>query len=333
MAHAGRPGHRVARPLRGRSAARVAHYAGQLDVRSETSYALAPEVFGRSGAVAIAALLLVPFAAFAWRRRWAAYVLGGSLAVFLITLVPWLFTPFSDLVSISQSRRVAGFLPFAFALAGGLTVLAGRVRGLVLALALAAGIVFQLAWPGDFGYRLDEGGPAVVTWIAAGARSSGWRSRRSGAAHGKEQGAAAAVAAALLVLPVAVHGFREWSPSTARPPSPLTTGLVEALRERVPPGAVVFSDLETSYRIAASAPVYVANAPPGHVADTLENRPYERRADARAFFRNGDLAIPRRYRAGWLVLDRPRFDVQLRPGIELVYADDRFALYRLPAAG
>ena len=187
MAHAGRPGHRVARPLRGRSAARVAHYAGQLDVRSETSYALAPEVFGRSGAVAIAALLLVPFAAFAWRRRWAAYVLGGSLAVFLITLVPWLFTPFSDLVSISQSRRVAGFLPFAFALAGGLTVLAGRVRGLVLALALAAGIVFQLAWPGDFGYRLDEGGPAVVTWIAAAARSSGWRSRRSGARTGRSR--------------------------------------------------------------------------------------------------------------------------------------------------
>jgi len=61
----------------------------------------------------------------------------------------------------------------------------------------------------------------------------------------------------------------------------------------------------------------------------VENRPYERRADARAFFRSGDLAIPRRYRAGWLVLDRSRFDVRLRSGIELVYADGRFALYRL----
>ena len=139
----------------------------------------------------------------------------------------------------------------------------------------------------------------------------------------------AAVATALLVLPVAVHGFREWSPSAARPPSPLTAGLVEALRERVPPGAVVFSDLETSYRIAASAPVYIAAAPPGHVADTVENRPYERRADNRAFFRTGDLAIPLRYGAGWLVIDRSRFDVRPRSGNEPVYTDGRFALYRL----
>jgi len=171
-----------------------------------------------------------------------------------------------------------------------------------------------------------------VTWIAAAGALAGLALAALGRLRpAQERGTAAALATALLVLPVAVHGFGEWSPSTARPPSPLTAGFVETLRERVPPGAVVFSDPETSYRIAASAPVYVANAPPGHVADTLENRPYERRADALAFFRSGDLAIPRRYRAGWLVLDRPRFDVQLRAGIELVYADDRFALYRLQA--
>ena len=35
-----------------------------------------PEVFTRAGAVAIAALLLVPVAGFAARRRWAAYVVG-----------------------------------------------------------------------------------------------------------------------------------------------------------------------------------------------------------------------------------------------------------------
>lgn len=312
----------------------LGHYAGQLDVRSETSYSLAPEVFGRGGAVAIAALLLVPFAAFAWRRRWGAYVLGGSLAVFLVTLVPWLFAPFSDLVSISQSRRVAGFLPFAFAFAGGLMIVAGRVRGLVLPLALAAGVVLQLVWPGDFDYRLDEGGPAVVTWIAAVGALVGLALAALGRLRtGREQGAAAAVAAALLVLPVAVHGFREWSPSTARPPSPLTPGLLEALRERVPPGAVVFSDLETSYRIAASAPVYVAAAPPGHVADTVENRPYERRADVQAFFAGGDLAIPRRYRADWLVLDRSRFDPALGRGVERAYADERYTLYRLLSVG
>ena len=90
-------------------------YPGQLDVRSDTSYSLAAEVFTRSGPVAVAALLLIPLAAFASRRRWAAFVAGGSLAVFLVMLVPLLFTALSDLVSISQARRAAGFLPFAFA--------------------------------------------------------------------------------------------------------------------------------------------------------------------------------------------------------------------------
>ena len=103
-------------------------YKGQLDVFSETSYRLAPEVFGRAGAVAVAALLFVPLAGLALRRRWAAYVLGGFLAVAAVMLVPRLFVPFSDLVSISQSRRAAGFWPLAFAFAGGLTVLAAILR-------------------------------------------------------------------------------------------------------------------------------------------------------------------------------------------------------------
>ncbi len=94
-------------------------YGSQLVIRSDTSYNLAPEVFTRSGAVAIAALLLIPLAGFAARRRWAAYVVGGSLAVFAVMLVPFLFTSLADLVSISQARRAAGFLPFAFAFAGG----------------------------------------------------------------------------------------------------------------------------------------------------------------------------------------------------------------------
>ena len=56
------------------------HYKGQLDVFSDGSYRLAPEVFGRSGAVAVAALFAVPLAVLAARRRWAAFVLGGFLA-------------------------------------------------------------------------------------------------------------------------------------------------------------------------------------------------------------------------------------------------------------
>ena len=126
---------------------------------------------------------------------------------------------------------------------------------------------------------------------------------------------------------MAIHAAANWSPSDARLPSPLTPGLVEALRERVPEADVVYSDLETSYRIAAYAPVYIAAAPPSHVADTKENVPYERRLDNIAFFAEGDLAIPRAAGAEWLVVDRNRFDVD--PPLERVYADERFTLYRL----
>jgi hypothetical protein len=256
----------------------------------------------------------------------------------------------SDAVSISQSRRAAGFLPFAFAFAGGVSVLAGLVRVLVLPLALAAGVALQLLYPGAFGYRLTDGGPALVTWIAlAGGAAAvvvglvlkqhkrvggrgGWLDRRiRGVARGESvvsTQSLVALAAALFVLPVAVHAAFNWSPSDARRPSPLTPALVETLRSEVPEGDVVYSDLETSYRIAAFAPVYVAAAPPGHVADTDENRPYVRRDDTRRFFRTGDLAIPRFYDAGWLVIDRNRFGVA--PDLPVVHRDERFTLYRLP---
>ncbi|MBA2461144.1 MAG: hypothetical protein H0V45_05180, partial [Actinobacteria bacterium] len=303
-------------------------YEGQLDVYSETSYRLAPDVFGRSGAVAVAALLSIPLAGLALRRRWAAYVLGGSLAVLGVMLVPRLFVPFSDLVSLSQSRRAAGFLPFAFAFAGGLAVLARLTRVAVLPLALMAGIALQLAYPGDFGYRLQDGGPPLATWIAAFGGTAAlavglWR-RPALESRIPLVGAAAA----LFVVPVAIHAARNWSPSDARTPNPLTPGLVEALREQVPEGDVVYSDLETSYRIAASAPVYIAAAPPAHVADTRRNRPYDRRAANRRFFADGNLAIPRGYGADWLIVDRRRFDV--RPNLSAGYRDGRYTLYRLP---
>ena len=107
----------------------------------------------------------------------------------------------------------------------------------------------------------------------------------------------------------------------------LTPGLVRALRDRVPEKAVVFSDDATSYAIAGFAPVYVADALPGHVADTKANRPYTRRADAREFFRTGNLAIPRRYGATWLVVDRNRSKRRL--DLPQVYSDPRYVLYRL----
>ncbi|MFN2468634.1 MAG: hypothetical protein ABR521_10960 [Gaiellaceae bacterium] len=305
------------------------HYASQLDVFSPDRYRIAPEVFGRTGAVAVAALVLIPLAAFSVRRREGALVLGGALAVFALTLPSFVFPEVADAVSLSQARRLAGFLPFAFAFAAGLAVLARRLGIWALPLALGAGIGLQLAWPGDFGAGLREGGPALATWIgvfggAAGLALSPLTARLlPQAARGS---AYAGLAAACFVLPVAVHGFSNWSAREVGHRYDLTPGLVEALRERVPAGAVVFSDLETSYRIAAYAPLYVAAAPPEHVADTTGNRPYRRRDDVRRFLRTGDLSIPRRYGAEWLVVRR---DSRLGVRAPALYTDGRFALHRL----
>ena len=128
------------------------------------------------------------------------------------------------------------------------------------------------------------------------------------------------------MLPVAVHGFSHWHTAVASDPAALTPGLVRYLRADVPKRAVVFADLETSYRISAYAPLYVAAAPPAHVADTKANRPDRRRADVIAFLRTGDLAIPRRYHAGWLVLRRGE---RAQPGGRLVYRDAVFRVLRI----
>jgi hypothetical protein len=255
-------------------------------------------------------------------------VLGGALAVFALTLVTFAFPRFADAVSISQARRLAGFLPLPFAFAGGAVVLARTLWLAVLPAALAAGLVLQHAYSGDFGYVLDRGGPSWATWTAAvGGAAALLVGLALGRLRVERRGLLAGCAAILFVVPVAWHGFSHWTASPVRRPSPLTAGLLRQLRDRVPKGAVVFSDLETSYRIAAAAPVYVAAAPPGHVADTDANHPYRRRDDVRAFFRTGDLAIPRRYRAGWLVIDRSHFPLVVR--LSPAYADPRYVLYRL----
>jgi hypothetical protein len=307
----------------------LAHYGNQIDLLAGGHYRLAPEVFGRTGALAVAALVLVPFAALAWKRRWASFVLGGSLAVLALMLMPLLFEHLSDAVSLSQSRRAAGFLPFAFAFAGGFAVLAGLLGAFVVPLGLAAGITLQLLWPGDFGYTLEDGGPALAAWIAAfgGAAALVGALILRRPRDFDRRGPLAAVAACLFTLPVVVHGLSHWSTNGKPDPYALTPGLVDVLRRDVPKRAVVFSDLETSYRIAAEAPVLVVAAPPSHVADTTKNDPYRRHAVVRRFYRTGDLAIPRRYGAQWLVVDRTR--PHPRIGLRPVYADSRYIVYTL----
>ncbi|MGZ4353578.1 MAG: hypothetical protein ACXVZ4_08535, partial [Gaiellaceae bacterium] len=188
-------------------------------------------------------------------------------------------------------------------------------------------VVLQRKYPGDFGYVMHGGGPSLAVWIGAVGGVVAllvailWR----GLPQVHLRGRLAAGAAALFVLPVAVHGYGSWTaPVTGKA---LPAGLVSALRTKVPKGAVVFSDLDTSYRIGAAAPVYVAANPPAHVADVKANHPYRRAADVATFLRTGSLAIPRRYGAGWLVLDRKV--TRRRPSLPVVWTNGRYTLYRL----
>ncbi len=304
----------------------LAHYPGQVDVFSPDSFRLAPEMLGRAGAVAIAALLVVPLAALASRRRWAAYVLGGSVAMCAILLLPELFTPFSEGVSLSQARRAAGFIPLAAAFAGGAAVLARLISWWALPVALAAGVALELSYPGEFTYVLHDGGPPIAAWIAlvggAAALVVAAIVGRKGTLD--DRGPLSAGVAAAFVLPVAIFGFAHWSTATFEA-SPLTPGVVRTL-DTLPAGAVVFSDDSTSYWVASAAPVYIASARPGHVADTKKNRPYERRDDARLFGRTGDRSILARYRADYVLVRRARWKVEL-PG-RPVYRDSRYVLYR-----
>ncbi|HEX6701846.1 MAG TPA: hypothetical protein VF101_14060, partial [Gaiellaceae bacterium] len=308
----------------------IARYPGQFDVWSCDRFRVAPEAIARGGAVAVAALVLVPLCALVWRRRFAAFIAGGSALVLAILLVPTILVPFADAVSVSQVRRAAGFVPLAFAFAGGAAVLARLLGPFVLPLGLGAGIWLQLAWPGDFGYVLHEGGPALATWIAAigGAAVLVAVAIARRPKLDETRGPLAALAAAAFVAPVAWHGFAHFSapPRGAQLPTPL----VDVLRSRVPKGAVVFSDAETSYLVLAAAPVYTAAAPPAHVADTKANRPRVRVRDSVRFLRSGNLAIPRRYGARWILLDRRRTRLRLR--LPRAYSDARYSLYRLASA-
>ena len=304
-------------------AAQISHFAGDLVVHSQSSYRLAAEFFVRSGAIAIAALVLVPLAGLAARRRWSALVLGGSVLVLGLELWTFVFPHFSDFVSLSQARRAAGFVPFVFALVGAASVLTRAARLLVLPAALGAGIGLQLAY--------GRTGPSPPAWIAlfgalAALAFATWRHR-----GGLERaGPTAALAVVLFCLPVVVHGFAQWHAQQASDRSALTSGLVRFLRDDVPKRSVVFADLETSYRISAYAPVYVCAAPPAHVADTKANHPAERRDDVIAFLKTGSLAIPRRYHAGWLVLrtHEPVRRVEAQ-GARAVYRDASFIVFRL----
>ena len=289
------------------------HYQGQLDVFSDGRYRLAPEVLGRSGAIAVAALFAVPLAVLAAKRRWAALVLGGFLAVLVLMLVPTLFTRFADVVSISQARRAAGFVPFAFAVAGGAAVLARLLSIGALPVGLAAGIAFQLAYPGDFGYSLVHGGPAVATWVALGGGGgcAGRRGRpaappgrarpdRADRRRDRPPGRAPGRGARIRALGQAARARRGADAGTGtRAAGGRAEGGRRVLRRRDE-----LPDRCAGARLRRDRPARPRRRHEGEP-------PVARRDDARMFFRTGDLAIPRRYGATWLVIDRNRSRLRL----------------------
>jgi hypothetical protein len=287
-------------PSAGERLRALKQYGTQLVVTNDHHYRLAPEVLGRSGPVAVLALALLPVLALAYRKRWAQFALGGSLIILALMEVPWLFVHLADATSLSQARRAAGFIPFPFAFAGALALVTRR--WLVVPAAFVAGLVLQLVWPGDFGYTLEHGGPAFVAWIAlvggALALVAALIFRPPAPREFHAFGAAAAVA---FSIPVLVHGIWHWSPSVKSDPDALSPQLVHNLRTKVPRGAVVIAPLQTSYRLAAAAPLYIVAAPPTHVADTTANRPYLRVREIRHWVLTNDPKVAKEHGATWAI--------------------------------
>lgn len=293
-------------------------------------FSMSPDAIAREGVVVAAGLLAVPLAGFAARRLWAALVLGGSLAVLTVLLVPPLFTALSDAFSVSQSRRLPQFLPIAFAVAGGCIVLS-RLRTLGVGLAAGAGLSLVLLYPGEFSYLYGDGGPGWTVWVAV---AGGLAALAAGVIlrpRGLSPNLWAVAAAVAFVLPVAVAGL---SGLEQPGPNKLTPGIVGALRAETAPGDVVFSDRKTAYMVAGFAPVYINASAPGHVAATRSNRLKARIRAAWRFFYGRTVtdakrrAILDRAGADWVLINKGRrHPEEFLRRLRLVYQDASYALY------
>jgi hypothetical protein len=313
----------------------LARYPGVFEGTAE-SFSVDPAAITRRGGLVVAALLAVPLAGFAGRRLWAALVLGGSLAVLAVLLVAPLLTLLADLASVSQARRLVGFLPLSFALAGA-AVLAGRFRLAGVAAALAAGAGVRWAFPPEGG---TGPGAEWPVWVAAvgGAVAlavAAWRRP-----DGPRVTAWAAAAAVALIAPTAVATLRDLE-REPRDGFALSSGLVQALRSSVGTEDVVMAKPETAYRVSAEVPTLVVSLPIAHIADTETARPRERLRDTGTFFAPETSAADRheileRYDARWLVLDKRRsYSREFRTYAQTlapVYQDGHFLLLRTGAS-
>jgi hypothetical protein len=295
------------------------------------SFRQAPGAIARGGAV-IAGLLCLPLVAVLARRRFGAFAAGGSLAILVLVLTPALFTPFAELTSLSQARRLTGFLPVAVALAAG-AVLAGRLRLVGVTAVAVLGTALGLLYPEQQTYQVLYPGPGWVAWVALGGGFLGlaWAAwKRPWGPDATRWTVAAAVALAAPLLAASAPPLERQNAGVRR----LTAGLVEQLRELEPGRETVFASPRVSYRVAAAAPVYIASAPLSHVAQTRENRVFARLDDGYRFFSPGlsseeRLRMLGKYGAGWVVVFRRRESIEPAPAsFRCVYADRRYILYR-----
>ena len=285
----------------------------------------------RGGAAAVAALLLAPVAAAATRTRAAAFIASGTVLVVLVLVVPHLFTPFSDVVSVSQGRRLLYFLPWGFALVGGAAVLA-RFRYVAVAGALITGVILQLLVPGDFSYRMVDPGPGWVAWVAALAVLAVLVAGLAGRVRVTYREAWTLPVVAAFAVPVAIGGL-----ATASPGVPDITAMpkpvLEAVREHVGREDVLMAPLRTAYELSGQAPVYIVAATRGHSADTVINRHGERRADVGRFF-GGDVApdqaieILDRWDVSWVLVNKELpWPETVLPSERRVFDGKNYALY------
>ncbi len=324
----------------GEQADNMRRYRLQLD-QWGSLLSVSPETIARTGPIVVVGLVGVVLALLAGRQRWAGLVLGSAGAVFVVCLVPQLFTTFTDLVSIGQARRLVNFLAIAVTVAA-VGFVVGRLKVVGIGLALAAGGFLQSQYPGDFTYLMTEGGgPAWATWVAVAAVVLAvlvlpWLRGRPTPQLRFGSGVWAGAVVAALVVPLAVTGLSSVERHHG-PRSVLSAGVLRELRDGMPEGSVVFSDDRTAYQTVGFAPVYVNTAVGGHVWD----RRVERHKDAVRFFSpdtgpDARLALLRKYDADY-VLTRPYIARRLGLDglLDRVYVDPprpsrRFVLYQAP---
>jgi hypothetical protein len=315
------------------------NHFGSLVDRSGALVNMKPEWVTRGGAVAIAALLFVPLASAATRTRAAAFVASATGVVILILIVPYFFTPFAHVMSISQGRRFLFFLPFAFALTGGALVLA-RFRYLAVVGAFALGVVLYKVWPGEATYLLKHPGPGWLAWFAgiggllvliAGA------ARKLNVRYGNMWGLAIVVA---LVLPTAVTGaidMRRNKPS----PQEFSERLLDAVNTYVASSDVVLALPKVGYRLTDRAPVYIVASAGGHGGNTTENQGTARRIAAEDFFDGHTTpaqaqAIVDKWDIQWVLVrkDYPQWSWPRRylARFQPVFENNRYGLYPVDPA-